>query len=330
MSDQWIGLELRHLTALQAIADVGSFKGAARRLGYTPSAISQQIASLERIVGQRVIVREQGQKALGLTEAGRILLGNVNAIEARLSAAKTDIDALASGATGSIRIGAYESVGTRLLPLMVARFRSVGGHVPIEVEDATLDLDLLRMLERGALDLAFATFSLPPGPFETRLVLTDPWVLVVHADSPLAERTDRITADELAALPLVCFRAPRAIDHALLQLRDLDVEPRIVFRSDYNEIVQSFAAADLAVALLPRLAVNPLDERIAIVELGELLSPRQIAIAWHSEREPSDALEAFVAIAVEIGAELGRARPAIRGSSDGARFGMHARVASCE
>ncbi|MBA3561361.1 MAG: LysR family transcriptional regulator [Actinobacteria bacterium] len=64
MTDQWIGLELRHLTALQAIAETGSFKGAAGRLGYTPSAISQQIAGLERIVGTQVIAREHGRKAL--------------------------------------------------------------------------------------------------------------------------------------------------------------------------------------------------------------------------------------------------------------------------
>ncbi|MGI8478780.1 MAG: LysR family transcriptional regulator [Gaiellaceae bacterium] len=83
MTDQWVGLELRHLTALQAIADTGSFKGAARRLGYTPSAISQQIAGLERIVGTRVIAREHGRRALGPTQAGRSLLAHMAAIEAR-------------------------------------------------------------------------------------------------------------------------------------------------------------------------------------------------------------------------------------------------------
>ena len=69
VTDQWIGLELRHLTALQAIAETGSFKGAAARLGYTPSAISQQIASLERIVGHA------GHRARARPESARTHAG---------------------------------------------------------------------------------------------------------------------------------------------------------------------------------------------------------------------------------------------------------------
>jgi molybdate transport repressor ModE-like protein len=71
-SSRWFALDLRHLATLQAIAREGSFKAAALALGYTPSAVSQQVASLERIVGRQVIEREQGRQALGLTEAGRI------------------------------------------------------------------------------------------------------------------------------------------------------------------------------------------------------------------------------------------------------------------
>ena len=70
-SEPWLGLEFRHLAALQAVADEGSFNGAARRLGYTQSAISQQIASLERIVGLRVVERVHGKKTLGLSVAGK-------------------------------------------------------------------------------------------------------------------------------------------------------------------------------------------------------------------------------------------------------------------
>src|SRR4026208_2007240 len=70
MTDRWVGLDLRHLLTLRAIADEGSFKAAARALGYTPSAVSQQIASLERVVGTQLIAREHGRQAFGLTEAG--------------------------------------------------------------------------------------------------------------------------------------------------------------------------------------------------------------------------------------------------------------------
>ena len=71
-ADRWLGLDLRHLIALKAIADEGSFGKAAERLGYTQSAISQQIAALERIVGLRLIERPGGPRPISLTEAGRI------------------------------------------------------------------------------------------------------------------------------------------------------------------------------------------------------------------------------------------------------------------
>ena len=61
-ADRWLGLDLRHLVALKAIADEGSFGRAAEKLGYTQSAISQQIATLERIVGLRLIERPGGPR----------------------------------------------------------------------------------------------------------------------------------------------------------------------------------------------------------------------------------------------------------------------------
>jgi DNA-binding transcriptional LysR family regulator len=305
MTDHWVGLELRHLTALRAIADEGSFKGAARVLGYTPSAISQQIATLERIVGVQVIAREHGRKALGPTEAGRVLLDHMNAIEARLAAAKTDIEALAHGTAGPLRVGTFESVGTRLLPEIIGRFGKGYPLVRVAVEDATLDLELLRSLERGGFDLVFANLPLPPGPFAATVVLNDPWVLVAQVEVARRLSAQPLAARDIGDLDLVCFRSPRAVDSALSPLRALGAEPNIVFQSDYNEVVQGFAAAGLGVALMPRLAVNDQEDRTALVGLGDLIPPRQIAIVAHAERVRSDPVEAFVSIAAEVGSRLG-------------------------
>src|SRR5215210_5465580 len=109
--DRWLGVELRHLAALQAIAAEGTFGRAAQRLGYTQSAVSQQIATLERLVGQRLVERPGGPRPVSLTEAGRLLLRHAAAIVARLEAARADLEALGAGAAGSLRVGTYQSVG---------------------------------------------------------------------------------------------------------------------------------------------------------------------------------------------------------------------------
>src|ERR1700679_4127902 len=86
--DRWLGVELRHFAALDAVETEGSFGRAAVKLGYTQSAISQQIATLERIVGEQLIERPGGSRPVSLTEAGRLLLRHARAIVARLQAAQ--------------------------------------------------------------------------------------------------------------------------------------------------------------------------------------------------------------------------------------------------
>ena len=303
-TEPWLGLEFRHLAALQAVADEGSFNGAARRLGYTQSAISQQIASLERIVGLRVVERVHGKKTLGLSIAGKTLLAHATAIQARLGAAKTDIDALARGTAGPLRIGAYESISTRLLPAILHRFVAAFPDVDVELSEALHDLDFLRSLERGVMDLAFVDLPLPPGPFDTVPVLVDPYVLVAQAGSEQARMCPPRELSELARLPLIAFRACKRIDPLAGQLRAIGLEANVVLRSDYNEAVQGYAAAGLGVALMPRLAVNVEDGRTVTIGLGELVPPRQIALAWHSDRAPSEAARALMALAIEVSAGL--------------------------
>src|SRR5919202_5290404 len=109
--DRWLGIELRHLLALEAVARTGSFGKAATDLGYTQSAVSQQIATLERIVGQRLIERPGGPRPVSLTEAGRLLLRHADGIAARLQAAQADLAAIGAGDAGPLRVGTYQSVG---------------------------------------------------------------------------------------------------------------------------------------------------------------------------------------------------------------------------
>ena len=202
-ADRWLGLDLRHLIALKAIADEGSFGKAAEKLGYTQSAISQQIAALERIVGLRLIERPGGPRPISLTEAGQILLRHADAIHARLLAAKADMSALEAGDAGRLRVGTFQSVGAKIIPRLLRSFSLSHPQVEVVLRESQDESELLEMIERGELDLTFWTLPVVGGPYEVVELLRDPYVLLVPAGSPLAELKRTPTLKEIALQPLI-------------------------------------------------------------------------------------------------------------------------------
>jgi DNA-binding transcriptional LysR family regulator len=163
-SSQWAGLELRHLITLDAVAKHRSFQ-AAMRLNYTQSGISQQIAALERIVGERLIERPGGSRPVGLTEAGEIVLRHAEAVFHEITAAQADVAALSGGTAGVVRVGAFQSVSSMLVPELIRRLAQEQPDVTMELVQTPADTELLALLEEGRLDITFALLPAPPGPF---------------------------------------------------------------------------------------------------------------------------------------------------------------------
>jgi molybdate transport repressor ModE-like protein len=299
--DRWLGIELRHLMALEAVAREGSFGRAAKSLGYTQSAVSQQIAALERIVGARLIDRPGGPRPVTLTEAGELLLRHAEAIVARLAAAQADLGALAEGEGGVLRVGIYQSVGQRILPELMRRYGAAWPRVEIALTESASDAELLALVERGELDMTFADLPLVEGPFEAVELLRDPYVLIVPAGSPLADRATPPTRREIAELDLIGYRSCRSTARIENVLRE---RLNFVFRSDHNGTVQGLVGAGVGAALVPRLTLEPHDESIVEIDLGPKVPPRLIALAWHRDRYRTPAAQAFVDAALEVCAEL--------------------------
>ena len=308
--DRWLGLELRHLIALEAVAREGSFGRAAHDLGYTQSAVSQQIAALERIVGERLVERPGGPKPVSLTAAGELLLRHAEAIVARLSAAKADLGALSAGEAGNLRVGIYQSVGEHILPELMRRFGESWPLVEITLTESASDAELLRDVERGDLDLTFADLHLTEGPFEFVEVLRDPYVLVVAAGSPLADRATPPTAREIVDLDLIGFRQCRSVHLLESHLHARGLAPEFVFRSDDNGTVQAMVGAGLGVAIVPRLTVDEHNAATVAVPLESVVPPRRIAVVWHEDRYRSPASHGFVEAAQEVCAEFAEQVPA--------------------
>jgi len=304
-NDQWLGIELRHLAALEAVAREGSFRRAAASLGYVQSAISQQIAALERVVGQRLVERSRGGGPLRLTETGELVLQHADAILARLKAAQADVAALAGGEARQLRVGITQSVGVRILPELMRRFVGDWPEVRLRPREAPADLELYEAVERGEVDVSFVELPAPEGPFETTELMADPYLLVVAADSPLAKRP--ISLADLNGVPLVGHTECRGLARVEAQLRSRGIEPEFAFRSDVNATIQALVGAGVGAAVLPALAVDPTDSLVSLRELPGI-PPRVLAIARHRDRHHSRAADAFVEQAQAVCAGLSHSR----------------------
>ena len=301
----WAGLEMRHLLALVAVVENGTFSAAAEQLGYTQSAVSQQVGTLERMVGAPLFERPGGRRPVQLTTAGEMLLTHARAVIARVSAAAADLRALASGEQGELRVGTLPSVGTKILPGLLGTFRAEWPGVQIVLRESRESFDLIQAVETGDIDLTFIDI----GPYDTgslqvRRLLDDPMVLVAPADSPEARRPS-VSIDDVAHLPMIGTRNPgcrQIIDDAFRQAAAL---PSYVFRSDDNPTIHGLVGSGLAYAVLPLLTVDENDPNVAVVPIRPEPPPRQLGIAWHPERRTPVALLPFVNAAAEICRNLG-------------------------
>jgi len=287
------------LAALEAIVETGSFAAAGRRLGYTQSAISQQIAVLERATEMRLLERPGGRRPVTPTEAGDRLLRHAVRATAAMRAAEADLNALAQGDAGTLRVATFQSVGVRVIPPVMRLY--VERRPAIEVKLVETDHELLtEQLIRGEIDLAFVA-----DPVETAIeqsdVLIDPYVLLAPVRSELAQSERRVSAREIALLPLIAYRVPTHGGEA--HLRGKGFEPDIVFRSDDSGIVQGLVGAGVGYALVPRLTVDRSDPDVAVLGVRGI-PPREIGLAWHSDRRLSPAATAFVEVVEEVAAQL--------------------------
>jgi DNA-binding transcriptional LysR family regulator len=250
-------LDPRRLRVLREVAARGSFSAAATALAFTQSAVSQQVAALERETGTRLV--ERGVRPVRLTDAGRALMAHTEAVLARLDEAEQELGELAGLRRGRLRLASFPTAIATLVPRAVAEFRRRHPDVDLTVVDDHHQ-GVLRRLARWELDLALvydhASLPEPEVPVERSHLLDDPFDLVVPNGHPLAGRTSA-AVEELAGETWIGGTPHGAYASIVLHsCRAAGFEPRVVFGSDDYNAVQAFVAVGLGVALLPRLALT--------------------------------------------------------------------------
>lgn len=293
-------LEIRHLIALTAVADAGTFGRAAERLGYTQSAISQQIAALERTVGQPLFDRPGGPRPVRLTPLGDVLVAHARRVLDNAETAAADIDRFLAGEVGGIDIGTFQSVSTALLPTMLGRLRAERPGIEARLFEHDVHDELVRRILDGQLDVAFLVHSTPPEVDSIEL-LVDPFVVVALPDDVGAAP---VSPQTLNATPLIGEQdssCQRIIDDGL---RAIGVDPTYVFRTNDNAAIAAMVRAGMGMAVVPLLSVELEDPRTVVRPLDPPIPSRHISLGWARGRTLSPAAELFITIACDTTAEL--------------------------
>jgi molybdate transport repressor ModE-like protein len=305
----WLGVELRHLVTLAAIHEEGSFRGAAKRLGYVQSAVSQQISSLESQVGARLVERTRGGHAgVALTESGRILLGHAQRILSQLDAAQADLRTLRDGNRETLRLGTYQGLATGLLPMTLSLLAEQAPEMRLETHEELSDAELFSLVERGDLDVAFAELPLESGPFDSQTLLADPLVLLVPADSDLAADGAAPELAEIAAQPMIFDPTWRMFDLVTAEFGVAGLNLKQGYTARTNTGAQALVGSGLGVTIMPHLAADLGDSTVTPIPLDHLLPVQTVVCFWHRERELGVLLDTLLEVAASAASELSSAR----------------------
>ena len=280
------GLGLRELRAVVAVAEFGSFRRAAAELGYTQSALSHQVASLEGALGWPLFHRPGGRGQVRLTPAGEAVRRRARRVLSEVEGIAVEAEEAERGASVPIRVGVSQTTAAEIMPAVLQAFRVEYPGVEVVLSDIDDDASVADALSKGHLDLAFSVDPQPDDRIEALPVLDDPLVLLTRRDSEIAE-LEHPGVEVFDGLDLVAWTRRWKGQRDLEERWSLwGITPRIVYRTDDNLALQRLVAAGLGHACIGRLAARrAVDPSLTWLWPRELLSPRRVALCYSRQRQ---------------------------------------------
>ncbi|NED78536.1 LysR family transcriptional regulator [Streptomyces sp. SID11233] len=268
-------IEARHLRVLRAVSATGSFSAAARELGCTQPAVSQQMKALESSAGTTLLIRTG--REMRLTQAGQALVRHASGILAGLTAAEEEVAAIAGLRAGRVRLVSFPSGSSSLVPGALAALRADHPGTRVSLVEAEPPRSV-EMLRDGDCDIALAfrygTQGAEWDDLVVRPLLTDRLIGLLPDGHRLAGRT-AVGIGELAAEPWIAG-CPRCRRQLVEVCEESGFTPRIDFATDDYPAVIGLVGAGLGVAVLPALAIESVRPRGAVTVTVEPAIEREI------------------------------------------------------
>ncbi len=287
-------MELRELRALVAVADEGSFRGGAVALGYTQSAVSHQIAELERVTSSTLFTRPGGRGRIALTPEGEAAYRHARRALAEVDALNASVSAARRGERLTVRVGVFQTAAAELLPTALRLLRDEWPGIEVVLTQTDEDPRTVEWLAQGRLDLALTLNQQPDERVEVVPLFEDPWVILTRRDSEIAA-AERPSFELLDGADVVAWTHRWAIQSELeTAWRRSGIRPRVIYRTDDNLALQRLVAAGLGDACIGRLAAErAVESSLTWLQPRESLTPRLISLCHPRRRELAEAADAL-------------------------------------
>lgn len=299
-------MNLERLRTLDALARHGSVSGAAVGLHITTSAVSQQMAKLEREVGQQLLARHG--RGVRLTDAGRLLAEHASRILSQVELAQSDLEAHRGQVVGELRLSAFPTAARGLFPAALAALRVE--HPGLRLRSCELEPERgIAGVVRGDLDLAVVLdwynkpMPLPDGLVKAP-VLDDPADVAMPAGHRLADR-DEVDLGEFAEDEWITWGEGEFCHEWLMfTLRSRGIEPIVGHRAAETHTQLGLVAAGLGVCIAPLLGRDPMPAGVVTVPLRQRVR-RHVYVVWRADADRRPSIRAAVGALKSAADQLG-------------------------
>jgi len=298
-------LDVRRLRMLREVALRGSIAGAAESLGFTPAAVSQQIAKLEREAGVPLV--ERGPRSIRPNAAGRALVTHAEAILARLAEAEDEIRAIAGEGSGPFRVASFQSASATVVTKALRRFSAAEPDVAVTLGEADPEVGLAR-LRAGEADVAIVwEYDYVPAAPEPEVVrirlLDDPVHVLLAADHAAADRPS-VRLDELRDDAWITSTA-RSSCHPFTEraCNAAGFEPRVSAETNDHHVMTRLVADGVGVALVTELSLPTVPDDVAVRRIVPISLKRSIFVAFRRASEANERVAAMVRLLEAAAAE---------------------------
>jgi LysR family transcriptional activator of glutamate synthase operon len=282
-------MELRHLTYFVAVAERLNFSRAAEDLHVAQPAISQQIHSLEKELGEPLF--ERTGKRVQLTDAGQTLLPHARQILSAVEAARDAIRERGNLVRGTAKLGSPPTVSAHFLPSRLTAFEKKFPGLDVRLREAGTD-SLLKFVEQGELDLAIVSVDALPSSVEWQAILEEAYVVAVGHRHPFSQRGG-VSMSELSEEAFILFPDGYKLrEVTLAACQAAGFKPHIALDGGSMQSALQFVAAGLGVAVVPQMALTNAKGIHALTVTDQTLR-RSLGLVWRKSQYLSPAARAL-------------------------------------